>query len=308
MTIMSVKRPSVQWQPDGLTNNPHQQEFLGAGFLGGPPISLIRIAKQPKLPHVPRRNLKQRGRPRRSDICAAQAVEKRPRCPSRVQRCARADAPCLPRCWMVVQSHHYCDKKVATMLFEQLFKLCSVVVVFSSKLFELIRVVGISVVILVGPNCFSAGSLPVSLVARRAPFSLRSAPFGSTDRRARTHLLGCPGSALLLREQRAQRTRRRARVQALDKQRPTARYTLIVIHINNICIYIYIYIHIYIYIYIYIIHYDNNNNNNNNSDDKKSSNKIHDVSNKGRLVKSVSLRCTMFDHPATSKHLLTGDC
>ena len=52
------------------------------------------------------------------------------------------------------QSHQYCDKKVATILFEQLFELFSVVVLFSSKLFELIRavVIFVNVVTLVGPK------------------------------------------------------------------------------------------------------------------------------------------------------------
>ena len=36
-----VKCPSVQWQPDGLTIHTNKW-FLGAGFLGAPPISLIR--------------------------------------------------------------------------------------------------------------------------------------------------------------------------------------------------------------------------------------------------------------------------
>ena len=36
-----VKCPSVQWQPDGLTIHT-KKRFLGAGFLGAPPISLIR--------------------------------------------------------------------------------------------------------------------------------------------------------------------------------------------------------------------------------------------------------------------------
>ena len=32
--------PSVQWPPDGLTNHA-KKWFLGAGFLGAPPISLM---------------------------------------------------------------------------------------------------------------------------------------------------------------------------------------------------------------------------------------------------------------------------
>ena len=36
---MLVKCPSVQWQPDGLTIRT-KKWFLGAGFLGAPPISL----------------------------------------------------------------------------------------------------------------------------------------------------------------------------------------------------------------------------------------------------------------------------
>ena len=35
-----VKCPSVQWQPDGLTTHT-KKWFLGAGFLGSPPISLL---------------------------------------------------------------------------------------------------------------------------------------------------------------------------------------------------------------------------------------------------------------------------
>ena len=35
-----VKCPSVQWQPDGLTIHTNKW-FLGAGFLGAPPISLM---------------------------------------------------------------------------------------------------------------------------------------------------------------------------------------------------------------------------------------------------------------------------
>ena len=41
-----VKCPSVQWQPDGLTIHT-KKWFLGAGFLGAPPISLI-IARRPE--------------------------------------------------------------------------------------------------------------------------------------------------------------------------------------------------------------------------------------------------------------------
>ena len=56
----------------------------------------------------------------------------------------------------VAQSHQCCDKKVATMLLEALraaLRVVSVVLLFSSKLFELIRVVVIFVVvILVGPS------------------------------------------------------------------------------------------------------------------------------------------------------------
>ena len=47
-----------------------------------------------------------------------------------------------------VKSHQYCDEKVATTLFEQLFELFSAGFVFSSKLFELIRVVVIFVVVI----------------------------------------------------------------------------------------------------------------------------------------------------------------
>ena len=36
-----VKCPSVQWQPDGLTIHT-KKWFLGAGFLGAPPISLMK--------------------------------------------------------------------------------------------------------------------------------------------------------------------------------------------------------------------------------------------------------------------------
>ena len=40
MTTLLVKCPSVQWEPDGLTIQ-RRKWFLGAGFLGAPPISLI---------------------------------------------------------------------------------------------------------------------------------------------------------------------------------------------------------------------------------------------------------------------------
>ena len=39
MKALLVKCPSVQWQPDGLTIRANKW-FLGAGFLGAPPISL----------------------------------------------------------------------------------------------------------------------------------------------------------------------------------------------------------------------------------------------------------------------------
>ena len=38
-----VRCPSVQWQPDDLTIR-IKKWFLGVGFLGAPPISLIRPA------------------------------------------------------------------------------------------------------------------------------------------------------------------------------------------------------------------------------------------------------------------------
>ena len=41
----------------------------------------------------------------------------------------------------------YCDKKVATTLFEQLFELLSAAVLVCSKLFELVRVVVVFVVV-----------------------------------------------------------------------------------------------------------------------------------------------------------------
>ena len=39
MKTLLVKCQTVQWQPDGLTIHT-KQLFLGAGFLGAPPISL----------------------------------------------------------------------------------------------------------------------------------------------------------------------------------------------------------------------------------------------------------------------------
>ena len=41
-----VKCPSVQWQPDDLTIRT-KKWFLGAGFLGAPPISLNSLALRP---------------------------------------------------------------------------------------------------------------------------------------------------------------------------------------------------------------------------------------------------------------------
>ena len=46
-----VKCPSVQWQPDGLTIHT-KKWFLGAGFLGAPPISLtLASVKQLEVCH-----------------------------------------------------------------------------------------------------------------------------------------------------------------------------------------------------------------------------------------------------------------
>ena len=42
VTTLLVKCPSVQWQPDGLTIHANKW-FLGAGFLGAPPISLSML-------------------------------------------------------------------------------------------------------------------------------------------------------------------------------------------------------------------------------------------------------------------------
>ena len=47
-TVFSPPNASAQWQPDGLTIHANKW-FLGAGFLGAPPISLIiRLLTQNK--------------------------------------------------------------------------------------------------------------------------------------------------------------------------------------------------------------------------------------------------------------------